>query len=211
MGLLALILSAGACHAQHTADDAKVASCLPLQHRYDTFQSSLKNESALEQRSSLLGFLPDDPENCVTRTAQEALVALERPMFQLKLGPGLISPDWLYQCYAIDKRTQHCSGATPDADDIPHDPDETLMTPHPLPPPGQAIRIEVAPETGCKVETVSVLEVAAPHHLAAPRILPLHAGAISTKSLLHMKSPVLIASIHCSDTLRFRKAAWLLE
>ncbi|WP_263383720.1 hypothetical protein [Granulicella arctica] len=138
-------------------------------------------------------------------------MAMEGSLFSLKVGSTLVPPDWLYQCYTIDARSQHCKHATPYADDIPHAPNETLMTPHSLPPLGRIATIDITPGTGCKVLSISALDAATLNHRKPPTILSSRRQTFSAAPLQLMKTPVLIASIRCNDSMRFRKAAWLLK
>jgi hypothetical protein len=155
--------------------------------------------------------VPDDPENCVTRSAEEKLVAVEQPMFQLRFNRALILPDWLYQCYEIDRKTQQCRGGSPYADDIPHMPNEKLISPHALPRPHQNVTIAIQPGIACAVQTISIFESQDPRHRTQPRIIATSGAPFNLDSLRQMRYPVLIATFRCMDNLRFRKAAWLLK
>ena len=217
IGLLLFIAAASAgcrCVAQGEVALSKDPLCVSAEARLKALDVRLAHEEALARRTDLLQFLNaigEDPLDCVTRAAQSKLVDVERNLVQLTVQTTSIAPDWLYQCSRIDPGSQKCVGGSPYEDEIPRDTNEVIRTGHGVPMREQTARVSIAPGMACRIEAVSVSEsewFSIKGH--PPRILARGAGTFPLEPIRHMRTPILIASIRCDDSLRFRKAAWLL-
>src|SRR5882762_1298078 len=217
-GFMAFIVLTGSCIGQQTVPSGKDQECEKLQSRFHSLNKQINQASPLTKRDYLLHFLktvPDDPANCVTRAAEEELQEIEKQLIRLKIHDQFFIPDWIFQCYRIDRRTQKCEGSLPYADDIPMI-GEAIVPPHlHISLLEKTPDVVITPGVGCKIITLSVLDFQTRHHGYPPIIIARNQSTFPTDALKRIRYPVLIASIRCNDTLsttsKYRKVAWIIN
>ena len=147
---LSIVVLLLACEGfgQQGSGASKGPQCAAAERRLQAVEAQIAQASDLARQAALVGFLDtagDDPENCVTTSAQTRLIDVEKRLIRLDVQAGTpaqagttvqgssLAPDWLYHCAAIDRSTQRCHSPTPYADDIPMDPDGHLLEAHSIP------------------------------------------------------------------------------